>query len=78
MTNISDQKANSVAANAKSADVKATLTKDIHGKWDKFSDTEIAALKSNDDLIAQVGEKYGLSAAQAKTDVMGLLAGRHI
>ncbi len=63
---------------AKSAEMKSTLTKDIHGKWDKFSEIEIGALKSNDDLIAQVGSKYALSAAQARTDVMALLAGRHI
>ena len=66
------------AVDTKSAEVKSTLIKDIHGKWDKFSEIEVAALTSNDDLIAQVGSKYALSAAQARTDVMALLAGRHI
>jgi hypothetical protein len=70
--------AESKAADTKTADAKSTLTQDIHGKWDKFSEGEVAALTSNDDLISQVETKYSLSAAQAKTDVMALLAGRHI
>ena len=78
MTNASDQKTNSDMANKASADVKTTLAQDIRGKWDKFSEIEVGALKSDDDLVDQVVAKYSLDKTQAKTDVTALLAGRHI
>ena len=70
MTNISDQKANSDAAN------KATLGKDIMAKWDKFSEIEIGALKSEDDLVSQLVTKYSLDKAQAQTEAKSLVNGR--
>jgi hypothetical protein len=33
---------------------------EIQQKWGKFSAQEITALKSNDDLVAQVQAKYSL------------------
>jgi hypothetical protein len=51
MTNISDQKTNSDAAN------KAALGKDIRAKWDKFSEIEVGALKSECDLVTQLYAK---------------------
>lgn len=102
MTNISEQMANSAAANAKSAkaaavaaadsakpaamspetaakvETKTTLAHDIRGKWDKFSEIEVGALNSDDDLINQVAAKYAVSVDQAKSDVTTLLAGRTI
>lgn len=71
MTNISDQKANSDAANA-----KTTLGKDIMAKWDKFSEIEIGALKSEDDLVSQLVTKYSLDKAKAQTEAKALVNGR--
>lgn len=71
MTNISDQKTNSDAANAKTA-----LGKDIMAKWDKFSEIEIGALKSEDDLASQLVTKYSLDKAKAQTEAKALVNGR--
>lgn len=70
MTNISVQKANSDAMN------KASLGKDIRAKWDKFSEIEVGALKSEDDLVAKLVTKYSLDKTQAQTDAKTLVAGR--
>lgn len=70
MTNISDQKANSDAMN------KATLGKDIMAKWDKFSQIEVGALKSEDDLVSQLVTKYSLDKTQAQTEAKTLVNGR--
>lgn len=71
MTNISDQKTNSDTTNA-----KATLGKDIIAKWDKFSEIEVGALKSEDDLVSQLVTKYGLDKAKAQTEAKTLVDGR--
>jgi hypothetical protein len=42
---------------------------EIQQKWGKFSSQEIAALKDNDDLVAQVQAKYSLDKAKAQRDV---------
>lgn len=82
MTNISDQKTNSDAANKAAAtvdkpiDAKAALGKDIHAKWDKFSEIEIGAMKSEDDLAAQLVSKYSLDKAAAQTQAKALVNGR--
>lgn len=73
MTNISVQKANSDAANAAN---KVTLGKDIRAKWDKFSEIEVGALKSEDDLVAKLVTKYSLDKTQAQADAKTLVAGR--
>ena len=79
MTNISDQKTNSDTANKAAVDgKKTTLAQDIRSKWDKFSEIEVGALKSDDDLVSQVASKYSLDKAKAQTEVTALLAGRHI
>lgn len=70
MTNISVQKANSDAMN------KASLGKDIRAKWDKFSEIEVGALKSEDDLVAKLVTKYSLDKTQAQADAKTLVAGR--
>jgi hypothetical protein len=71
MTNLSDQKTNTDAANAKTA-----LGKDIMAKWDKFSEIEIGALKSEDDLASQLVTKYSLDKAKAQTEAKTLVNGR--
>jgi len=71
MTNISNQKTNSDALNAKTA-----LNKDIMAKWDKFSEIEIGALKSEDDLVSQLVTKYSLDKAKAQTEAKAVVNGR--
>ena len=70
MTNISDQKANSDAAN------KATLGKDIRAKWDKFSEIEVGALKSEGDLVTQLVAKYEFDKPKAESEAKALVNGR--
>ena len=36
-----------------SSDAMKMIQKDIKAKWDKFSDQELASLKSRDDLVTQ-------------------------
>ena len=49
---------------------------EIHERWGKFSDNELAALKGKDDLVTQVQSRYSLDKAQAQKDVDALLKGR--
>ena len=55
---------------------RRALLADIGGKWGKFSEQELADLKSGDDLATQVAAKYGLAREIAQRDVTTLLAGR--
>jgi uncharacterized protein YjbJ (UPF0337 family) len=52
------------------------IVNEIHGKWAKFSDNELAALKGKDDLVSQLQSKYSLDKVQAQKDVDALLKGR--
>ena len=64
MTNASVQKANSDRANEKTALARAALGKDIRAKWDKFSEIEVGALRSEEQLVTQLIAKYSLSSIQ--------------
>jgi len=57
---------------------KQAIFKDIHAKWDKLSESDIAGLKSKDDLVAQVSSKYGQAKDQVQREVDTLLKGRMI
>jgi hypothetical protein len=57
---------------------KQIILKDIHAKWDKFSDSDLAALKGKDDLVTQVVAKYGQDKSQVQREVDTLLKGRMI
>jgi hypothetical protein len=61
-----------------SADTKQTVLKDISAKWGKFSEDELDALKSKDDLVTQIVAKYSLDKAQAQRDVDAVMKGRQI
>ena len=58
--------------------IKQAIFKDIHAKWDKFSDQDMAALKGKDDLVTQVVAKYGHEKGVAQREVDALLKGRAI
>ena len=51
---------------------------DIQKKWSKFTYQEVSALKSKDDLVAQVQTKYALDKAQAQRDVDQFANGRQL
>ena len=65
------------AANpAAPAESKQIVLKEIGGKWSKFSEQELSALKGKDDLVTQVVAKYSIEKGQAQRDVDALLKGR--
>lgn len=55
---------------------RLALSKDIHAKWGKFSESDVAAFKSSDELVTQVVSKYGMDKTIAQRDVDALLKGR--
>lgn len=67
---------NSTSPTGASPDDKKLLMKDIASKWSKFSETEIGALKSRDELVTGVQAKYSLDAAQAGREVDSVVKGR--
>jgi hypothetical protein len=44
---------------------------DLRGRWGKFDDAELAAIRNNADLVKQVQAKYGWdkSEAQRRVDI---------
>jgi len=54
------------------------VLKEIGAKWGKFSEQELSALKSKDDLVTQLAAKYSLEKGNAQRDVDALLKGRQI
>lgn len=64
--------ASSVPANT------AGMRAEIAQKWSKFTDQEVTALKSKDDLVTQVQSKYSLDKAQAQKDVDAFAKGRQL
>ena len=76
MTNVAS---NPSGSNPKGpAETRQIVLKEIGVKWNKFSEQDLSALKGKDDLVTQVGAKYGLEKAQAQRDVDTLLKGRQI
>jgi hypothetical protein len=68
----------SAAKSEMTAETRKIVLKEIGAKWGKFSEHDLSALKSNDDLVNQVVAKYALEKAQAQRDVDTLMKGRHI
>lgn len=68
---------NAVASKANTAGNPIVL-KEIGAKWSKFSQQDLSALKTTDDLVAQLVAKYGLNKTEAQSDADLLLKGRHI
>ena len=60
------------------AEAKQILLKDISSRWGKFSEQELDALKSKDDLVTQIVAKYSIDKAQAQSDVDAVMKGRQI
>ena len=51
---------------------------EIQKQWSKFTYQEVSALKSRDELVAQVQTKYALDKAQAQKDVDAFAKGRQL
>ncbi len=67
-----------VATQDQAANARKLLQQDIHVKWNKFSEQEVGAIKSNDDLVVQLVAKYGLAKDAAQRDADALLKGRSL
>jgi hypothetical protein len=52
------------------------LAKDIHAKWGKLTEADVANVKSHDALSALVAKAYNLDKAKADADVATWQAGR--
>ena len=59
-----------------SPETKQAIFKDVHARWNKFSEQEISAFKSKDDLVTQIASKYSQDRIQVQRDVDGVLKGR--
>jgi len=57
---------------------KQAVLKDIHMKWTKFSEEDLAGLKGREDLVTQIVSKYGQDKAIVVREVDTLLKGRQI
>jgi len=51
---------------------------EIQKQWSKFTYQEVSALKSKDELVAQIQTKYALDKAQAQKDVDAFAKGRQL
>jgi predicted site-specific integrase-resolvase len=60
------------------AQAPAGMRGDIQKQWSKFTYAEVSALKSKDDLVAQVQTKYALERVQAQKDVDAFAKGRQL
>jgi hypothetical protein len=76
MTNVASNA--SAATPTDTAAARQIVLKEVGAKWGKFSEQDLSALKSKDDLVTQVVTKYSLEKGQAQRDVDALLKGRPI
>ena len=56
----------------------AGMRGDIQKQWTKFTYADVSALKSKDELVAQVQSKYALDKVQAQKDVDVFARGRQL
>ena len=76
MTNLATNAAAAIPPTA--AETKQIVLKEVGAKWGKFSEQDLSALKSKDDLVTQLAAKYSMEKVQAQRDVDALLKGRQI
>jgi hypothetical protein len=68
----------SPTARTAAAATRQLVLNEIRSKWGKFSEQDLSALKSKDDVVSQLVAKYGLEPAQAQRDVDALMKDRQI
>jgi len=69
---------NTQAAASTAQSNTAGMRSEIAQKWSKFSAEDVSALKSKDDLVAEVQSKYKIDKAQAQKDVDAFAKGRQL
>jgi hypothetical protein len=52
------------------------FAKDIHAKWSKLNEADLANVKTHDALSALVVKAYGFDKTKADTEVTAWMAGR--
>lgn len=52
------------------------VAKDIHAKWGKLTEADVANVRSHDELSALVAKAYSLDKAKADAEVTAWQAGR--
>ena len=75
MTNVAS---NATATSPTPTEARQIVLKDVGAKWGKFSEQDLSALKTKDDLVSQVVAKYSIEKAQAQREVDAVLKGRAI
>lgn len=60
------------------SETRRGILKDIRATWGKFSEDELTALVSNDDLVGQIATRYNIDRAKAQADVDAVMQGRQI
>jgi hypothetical protein len=55
--------------NAPASPIKREHLKQAQQKWERLSETDLAAIRNPTDLIAVIQERYSLSRSQAERDV---------
>jgi len=60
------------------ANDRRDVLREIGAKWSKFTPQELAALETNDDLVGQLVDKYGVEKEAAQRDVDALMGGRNL
>ena len=68
----------SPATRTAAAATRQIVLNKIRSKWGKFSEQDLSALKSKDDIVSQLVTKYGLELAQAQRDVDTLMENRQL
>jgi hypothetical protein len=63
---------------AVSAETRQVVRREVGARWAKFSEQELAALNSRDDLVREVVVRYGIEKNEAQRDVDLVLKGRRI
>jgi hypothetical protein len=53
------------------------FAKDIHAKWSKLNEADLANVKSHETLSAVVVKAYGLDKAKADAEVTAWMVGRN-
>ena len=54
------------------------MRNEIRAKWGRFDNEEIAALKNNDNLVAELQLRYKLNRTEAQRDVDMFAYGRQL
>jgi len=77
MTNSSAMKSEATIVTSPTAEEsRKILLKEIGTKWNKFSEQDMTAMKSRDDLVTHLVAKYSMEKGQAQRDADAFLKGR--